>query len=219
MSECQRCERPVQDARICTLCGRDLERALGNVPMLEAELNLTITRQRRFTPQSDGSRGSETPVVFHVKASEAYWTLRNILVSWAKFYAEECGADLPADTLAALSRFLLKRAEWLRHHELALDAVNEITDAVRHAARLIDAPANRTTFGVGPCPEVDTSGTHCCGEVRAYIPTSNDMPAWMGCDTCRKEWATWEWLRAGRRIMDRHTQVVTARLTVVVVGV
>lgn len=209
MSDCRRCERPVQDAHVCTLCGRDLERALGNIPMLEAELDLTITRQRRFTPQSDGGRGSETPLAFHDRASEVWWTLRNILVGWVKLYCDENGADHPADTLTAMARFLHRRAEWLRHHELAVDAVDEITQAVRDAARVIDAPANRTTFPVGPCPEVDADGVMCPGEVRAFIPASEDIPARMECSWCHKVYETHQWLQAGKRILRRAEDATT----------
>lgn len=206
MTECLRCTRPVQDAKVCAWCGRDLERALANVPMLEVELDIAIARQQRFTPQSDGGKGANTPLVFNDRASEVYWTLRNILVGWSKFYAEECRADLPADTLAAMSRFLLKRAEWLRHHDLALDAIEEIVGAVRDAAQAIDTPANRATFAVGPCPEMSEAG-NCVGEVRAFIPASEGKPAWMSCGECGKRWAPWEWLRAGKRILERHAEL------------
>lgn len=212
MSEtpCQRCTRPVSDAHVCSTCGRDAEKALGNLPALAVELDTTIARQARFSAGNDGSRSAETPMPFHIRAGEARDVLRNILVGWCKLYAEECRADLPADTLVAMSAFLLKRVEWFRHHDLAATFVDEIVTAIGAVARVIDAPANRTTFTVGPCPEVDAIATPCPGEVRAYIPASESDLARLECSACGTQWGTWQWLRAGKRILERMTERMTA---------
>ncbi len=206
---CQRCTRPVDDADICSHhCGRDLARALGLVPWLDQQLDLAISRQTRFAAATDGARTTDTAIVFNVAASATAGHLRAILVGWCRMHHEETGTDLPADTLTAMSRHLLRRAEWLRHHPAAFDAVDEITGAVRDAQRVVDTPANRTTFVVGPCPEFDSRGdTPCPGEVRAFIPADETEPARMECGACHTVWASWQWHRAGRRILDRRAQL------------
>jgi hypothetical protein len=116
--------------------------------------------------------------------------------------------------MEAMARFLLANVEWLRHHEAGADAVDELTGDMRTARRVIDVPANRTTFPVGPCPEVTghqatSTGLQypllaCPGEVRAYIPNTEDQPARLECTACHTVWESWQWLRAGRRIKDRE---------------
>ena len=56
--------------------------------------------------------------------------------------------------------------------------------------RIIDRPANRTTFHVGPCPELDHTGAQCLGEIRAYIPAEDHKPATLECDSCGVSWDT-----------------------------
>ncbi len=204
---CQRCTRPVDDADICALCSRDLARALGHIPWLEQQLDIAISRQTRYAAATDGARTTDTAIVHNVAASASASHLRATLVAWCRLTHEEAGADLPADTLTAMSRHLLSRTEWLRHHPAAFDAVDEITHAVRDAQRVVDTPPNRTTFAVGPCPETGHGDAACPGEVRAFIPADEAEPARMECGCCHTVWASWQWHRAGRRILDRRAQL------------
>lgn len=208
---CQRCTRPVDDASVCSTCRHDLERALSHVPWLDQQLDLAISRQTRYAAATDGARTTDTAIVYNVAASTTAGHLRAILVGWCRMHHEETGTDLPADTLTAMSRHLLRRAEWLRHHEAAFDAVDEITDAVRSAQRVVDTPPNRTTFAVGPCPElgpgVVRGDHHCPGEVRAFIPSDETERPRMECGACHTVWASWQWHRAGRRILERGAQM------------
>lgn len=223
MTDCRRCERPVQDATICNLCAHDLERALGDIPSLVDELDTTLSRQAKFSLLNDGGRGTDTPVMFHEAASDAYWELRNTLIGWTKLHAEEtlpknpasgptCRAclhvscsilrsrrrPLPDDTLAALSRHLLGRVEWFRHHELAAEMVDEIRGAAQRLAHIVDQPPGRT-IPVAPCPEVTEEGP-CPGEMRAFLPASEDKPPVISCRECGKSWPTIEWTRLAKRL-------------------
>lgn len=225
-NECQRCGRPVQDATICNLCTHDLERALGDIPALTEELDTTLSRQAKFSQANDGGKGADTPVVFHEAASDIYWELRNKLIGWTKLHAEETAAKnptqgpackhclhitcstirrqrrpLPADTLTAMSRHLLGRVEWFRHHELAAEMVDDIREPVHRLAHIIDRPQWRS-FPIGPCPEQE-DGEDCPGEVRAFLPTDETQAPTLLCQVCGKDWPTIEWLRTGRRILDK----------------
>jgi hypothetical protein len=206
MTDCQRCARPVGDAHVCSTCIRGVEKCLGNVTWLSEQLDLTIGRVTRFGSQT-ASRAAETPVAFNVKAGEARDVLRNVMVGWSKLYAEEAKSDLPADTLPSMGLFLVRRAEWFRHHELAVEFCDEIMSAVITAQRLVDSPANRTTFAVGPCPE-ETDGGPCPGEIRAYIPNDPNVVASMSCRVCGALYEPYQWLRAGRRILARRAERV-----------
>lgn len=201
-TECGRCRRPVGDAFVCATCGADLERALAGVPALADELGVAVSRQARFTG-ANGSRSAEKPLPLNQAASDATSALTAILVTWVRANVEATGADYPDATLAAMSNYLTPRVGWIRHRDDALKAVEGILAAIGAALRAIDAPANRTTFVVGPCPEIGAQDLPCGGMVRAYIPTSADEPARMECSECRWIYEPHQWLRAGRRILDR----------------
>lgn len=197
MSEtCDVCTAPVGDARVCTRCLRDVCRCLGDMPWLSEQLDLVITRQDNIGPQSVG-RSAETRVPFHVKAGAIRDELRNILVCWCRLYADETDDDLPADTIPAMSAYLLPRAEWLRHHDAAYDFATEIPDITKKATRIIDLATDRSVFTLAPCPQ-----PNCPGEAKVHIPVDWDEPAWIGCNRteCGARWETWEWRRLGREL-------------------
>jgi hypothetical protein len=217
------CDRPVPDAYICSHHAHQLERALGDIPATIHQLNLTLAKQTRYADRNE--RGSsEQPLPMDPRASAAASELRHHLCNWVTIIAETRGQPLPAAAIYhpggepgmdTLARWMLAHVEWLRHHEHGHIAVEELTTDMRTARRVIDVPANRTTFPVGPCPEllhqvtnvatgmlVDTR--HCLGEIRAYIPNDPNQPARLECTVCRTLWEPWQWLRAGRRILDRR---------------
>jgi hypothetical protein len=138
----------------------------------------------------------------HPGALKARSDLRVALVGWVRDMAEGT-ARWPEDTLAAMAGWLLKRIDRIAVHPAAEDIHGEIVGAVRFAARVIDLPANRTTFPVGPCPELG-----CQGEIRAYIPAQPERPARMECSACETRWEPHQWLRAGRRILARKGEAI-----------
>jgi hypothetical protein len=91
------CDRPVKDALVCSTCWSakhgSLKSALEKVPWLAGELDIAVTRQTRFSEQTERVKGStETPVVFAVDASEARAELRAVLVGWIRLVHESEGA-------------------------------------------------------------------------------------------------------------------------------
>jgi hypothetical protein len=223
------CDHPVTDAWVCARCAHQLERALGDIPAVIHQLNLTLAKQTRYADRNERG-GSEQPLPMDPLASAATSELRHHLCNWVSIVAETRGLPLPAAAIYhpggepgmdTLARWMLAHVEWLRHHEHGHVAVEELTGDMRTARRVIDVPANRTTFPVGPCPELhvdrhlppdypvptsrDTfmSGP-CTGEVRAYIPNTDTQPARLECSACHTVWESWQWLRAGRRIKDRE---------------
>jgi hypothetical protein len=231
------CDHPVPDAYICSHHAHQLEQALGDIPAVVHQLNLTLAKQTSYTTNYTGRGGNEIPLPMDPLASAATSDLRHHLCNWVTIVAETRGLPLPAAAvyhpggepgMDTLARWMLAHLEWLRHHEHGHIAVEELTGDMRTARRVIDVPANRTTFPVGPCPEYATASlstgttvtwptasmtthtertvavtTHCPGEVRAYIPNTDTQPARLECSTCHTVWEPWQWLRAGRRILDR----------------
>lgn len=151
------CGRPVQDAYACGACAGQLEDALRQVPELAAELEITRLRMARVG--SPGSGGGADRLPWDPRAAEAADVLRSALVGWVRVADEASGAHgaaegFPPDRMAAMSAWLLRRVELIRHTEVASECVDEITAAVRNARRAIDRPAAMRY--AGPCDECGT---------------------------------------------------------------
>lgn len=148
-----RCSRPTE-AYVCLDCLDELARALRDVPWLDDELDVTITKQRGI-PTTGGSASRETALPWHEAAAEARRHLRALLVSWVLFCDEEkvraqnYEPGLPADTMTAMSRWMLLRVDGLGLVDIGPDAVEEITDAVDTCRKVIDRAPDR--WYAGPC--------------------------------------------------------------------
>lgn len=157
-----RCGKPTRDAAyVCDDCSRSLSVALGEIPWLEAELEVSISRQRGVDYRAlGGTGGAEKPSPVHWSASEARGHLRGVLVAWVRFCAEEKVRNasphhgIPEDTLTAVSRWLMWRVDGLGLLDIGPEAVDEITSAVAHCHRHVDRPADRQYLGdCDACPE------------------------------------------------------------------
>ncbi len=169
------CGRPVQDATICSTCTDDLERDLLAVAIFRDELETTLSRQA-VMGERNGGKSAEVPMAYHPGASEALDVLRSTLVGWVRIAVEEDGADWPENTLDAMADLLACRLNWLRRHQAAPEAVDEIHAAVSLARRMVDRPPPR--WYAGPCHE-DFQGSPCAGQLYAR-PGATEVV----CPTC-----------------------------------
>lgn len=168
-NEC-RCGRPTE-GYVCSLCLDRLSIALGDVPSVVEEVEITLTKQRAAALEG-GAVSRETSMTYDVAASEAQGVLRALLVSWTRMCAEEGMRSqdyhhgLPADTLSAMSRWLLWRVDGLGLHPAGPDAVDELTDAVAGCWRVIDRRPDRKY--AGPCDECQTDlySTRARGQIQ-----------------------------------------------------
>lgn len=166
------CGKPTKDnAYVCEDCLTALAKALGDVPWLDEELDISITRQKA-SALGGGSRSRTTPLPWHEKASDAKRALHGLLATWVRFCAEEHvrdrGADAawPADNLTAMSRWLLWRVDGLAFHDLGGDAVDEITNAVAQGERIVFWRKRERVY-LGPCGTALTDESACDGDVYA----------------------------------------------------
>lgn len=195
MTTC-RCGRETRDdAYVCEACADSLAKALGDVPWLNDELEVTITRQRAI-PTEGGSRSTETPLPWHDAAAEVRRTLHGLLATWVRFCAEDqvrhqAATDrLPEDNLPSMSRWLLWRVDGLALHDIGPEAVDEITDAVAACHRVIDRRPDR--WYAGPCTAEDESGGGECG-TDLYALRSTGIVECRKCETAydvaeRRKW-------------------------------
>lgn len=178
------CGRPTRNAAYsCDDCGDALARALGEVPWLDDELETSTTRQqgidyRRVGGGKGGKRDAERPSPVSWGPSEARAHLKALLVSWSLYCSAEGVRNsspydgMPEDNLPSLSRWLMWRVDGLLLHDIAPEAVDEITSAVAHCHRLIDRPADRQYLG--DCEQPDCSG-------RMHVRAGGEVAR---CDTC-----------------------------------
>lgn len=220
MSDCVVCTGDVADGYIlCAYCGDQIADALtvvaGGLPSqqpgkphlmldaLTAELDTTASRQDRIVVGH--GRGGDTGLPWKEPATGATAELGACVRYWAGL-VNRAAEPLPA-TVPELARWLWCRVDWLRAHDAAKTAHREITSTVARAERVIDLPANRARFEVGPCPELIAERGYCDGTVWAYIATRPEDESALRCWTCGARWNTMQWLRVGRRILTRARQL------------
>jgi hypothetical protein len=175
MSEC-RCGRPTRDeAYVCDTCANALSRSLGDVPWLDEELDITMTRQRS-APITGGAPSADRGLPWHDKAAECRRNLHALLVSWVRFCDEEEVRGKPTwevqNNLPSLSRWMLNCVRGLTLHDIGPEVVDEITNAVAEAERIVFWK-RRSRVYLGPCGHrvADENGVvvmeKCPGDVYA----------------------------------------------------
>jgi hypothetical protein len=185
-----RCGKPNRDTRtVCDPCQNSLHRALGDVTWIDEEIDTTITRQRAAAT-TGGPASATTSLPWHERGAEARRHLHGILVSWVRLCSEEGvgngPAQLPADRLPSLSRWLMWRLDGLAHHDAGYDAVEEITDAVAQCERIVFWK-RRSRVYLGPCaygdglPAALAEAVGCPGDVYA----EEGQPVGY-CDDCER---------------------------------
>jgi hypothetical protein len=194
-------------------CTDKLADHLRAVNELCHDLDITLARMDVLTVAS--GRGGDPGLPFAPAASMATTALITTVVYWAQqvaLYATSLW-DLP-NTVTQVPAWLMYRLDWLRAMPTAGQAYTQIDRAASAARRTIDRPMHRTSFPVGPCPEIIAS-RYCMGTVWAYVPVRIGVdPALMRCRNpeCHRHtepWTTDLWDEAGRRILRRQAIVAS----------
>lgn len=147
-----RCGKPTRDdAFVCDDCLSHFHQALGEVPFLDEQLDISITRQSAKGGHGDSG---ETGLPWDDAASKAKRALHSTLATWVRFCDEEGvrhqspSKTFPADNAKAMSRWLIWRIDGLGLHELGSDAADEITNAAAEARRIVfRKPAPKVYLG------------------------------------------------------------------------
>jgi len=175
------CGRPTRDqAFVCDDCLDEWSADLGDMPWLDEQLNISITRQRGAAT-TGGPRGNETPLPWHDKASEALREVHTALAGWVRICVEEHVRHSspheawPSDDIPSMSRWLMWRTDGLAFHEAGGEAVREVHRAAERARNIVFwKPLPRVYLG--PCDlEV------CEGDV--YAKEGETFGRCVECDT------------------------------------
>lgn len=148
----------------CRGCATDLEADLAQVPALQDELDTQTARQASRNHGAVVS-ATEHPLPYDVRASERTWLLRTTLVGWVRDLEPDLHRH-PADTMAAMARWLLTHIAELYVHPAGDEAVSEIRYAVAQAWRAVDNPPERVFLGTCACDgelwaPMDARTVHC----------------------------------------------------------
>ena len=221
---CSRChDRPAATGiEWCRGCRRRIDQDLGDLPALADDLADTMAR---LTAAKTGQRpGGEKPLPYSERAAEALHALRGFLVSWCRLLADEQGANLPADTIGAMTGYLQRWLPWLAKHPAAGELADELRDVYATATVAVDLPNHRRVF-VGPCPTRTEQG-QCPGELWAFFPLDEGKRPTCKCQAprglndlvCGLEWLPESWASLGRTIGRPGSGWVTPAEAAAMVG-
>lgn len=171
-----KCGKPCQDW-ICFDCERKIVAALGRIPWLVEQLEITVTRQDKLSAGKLAGKSTETPSVFHGGASAFLRDLRGTLARTVQEICEARGMRYlplwatheptfigplrggerrPSHGYVASTTDL---AKWLKYYsgairtsECAGETFGDITRIVDRGLALINRP--EPPIYRGPCPTV-----------------------------------------------------------------
>lgn len=182
--------------RLCWQCRDQLARDIDRLPHICRDLLAALASTGGNGPAVSGTPEPGLPL--NVRAAAARAEILPVLAAWAGLIAEQRGFTPPPRDPEALAWFLGQRrnVDWLAAYPAAGDAVDEIAEARRIAARAAyTQPARRVE--VGNCPEND-----CPGVVFAIVrDPAAVLPSAAECDHDPDHaWPIHEWPRLRRRM-------------------
>lgn len=183
MIECavERCRAEAYDPAGWAICFEDLQRLRGDleaVPELVLELDSNLAREG--SSLRIGSRATTVPLPFDSASSEAIWVLRSTLSAWVREVVDTSAGPLearPQDALPAMAAWLVEHRARLAVLDVAGQAVEEVSAAVRFAERTLDRVRERVF--VGRCGAPLEAGQ--CSTVLYAEPGRS----WVQCPRCR----------------------------------
>lgn len=192
---CDNCGTETRDdAYLCDDCCDKAARAIGEVPWLDDELDITLAKIK--AAGDAGPASAETALPLNLAASAKRATLRHALVMAVRFCDEEgvrhrCpNNDLPQDNIQAMSRWMLWRIDGLALNDMGPQVIADVVSAIRAAKRVIDKPPERSY--AGPCPECKRDLYHRPDAVQ------------VSCSGCGQRWNVGEVKAWMQRRLDLH---------------
>lgn len=179
------CGEPLPDtASIGPRCRDRLERELGDIPALVADLDLTLSRQTGGQRYGTIGRAADKPLPYDLGASDALGGLRVVLVGWVRVL--DLGDVMPADDLPSMARWLQARIVRIVGHVAGAEIASEVHEAVRQSVRVGAVPQER--LWAGPC------GTGTCS-VDIYATPGSTTAVCRSCGAEHDVPARRQWMR------------------------
>jgi hypothetical protein len=186
---CPCCGNPQAQGLLDDSCTSRLERELGDVAAIVADLDVTLSRQAKIGSAGKSGKGwAREKLPIHMGAVEAADVLANTLTTWARDVWDD--GPIPGNVTvklgtASAARILLGHIPEIRRHPAVVELVDEITDAIRQARHAVDRPADRVYFGAcySETPDEDGRLITCVEEIWAS-PAATEVT----CRVCATEW-------------------------------
>ena len=183
MKTCPICQCEQSEGLLCHSDTSALERELGDVAALVAELDISLSKQARIGGGGKGGLARER-IPINVGAMQAADVLANVLATWV---IDVCGEDWPLGPRAgsaSFSRDLLSHIPEIRRHPAVVELLDEVTDAIRQARRAVDRPADRQYLGqcLMETPDEEGRQVTCLAELYAR-PDASEVT----CKVCGTE--------------------------------
>jgi hypothetical protein len=181
---CPACYAKQDQGLLCHACTTRLERDLGDVAAIVADLDISLSKQARIGNASGpgGLARERTPI--NVGAMNAADDLANTLTTWARDVKPAWGLLSYGHPSMVAARILLAEIPAIRRHPAVGELVDEVTDAIVQARRAVDRPADR--IFVGPCmaenPDDDGRQVTCLEDLYARPHASE-----VRCRVCSTE--------------------------------
>jgi hypothetical protein len=187
---CPVCDAPQDQGLLCHACTTRLERDLGDVPAIVAELDIALSKQARIGNASGpgGLARERTPLNW--SSSDPRWVLGNVLVTWARDVSGETWLPTEAEAMVrggatnSAARLLLSEVIAIRRHPAVVELVDQVSDAIALARRTVDRPADRQYLGTCLMENPDDEGrmVTCLEEIWAR-PGASEVQ----CKVCASE--------------------------------
>ncbi|MFF1560768.1 hypothetical protein [Streptomyces sp. NPDC058279] len=164
-------QRTAGGTRLCHRCRDHFTAGLVELAHLYEECGRVLGGGAPGSMRERTTGGELPGLPFNGAAADVRSRMVSVLGSWSGLVAQQRGLVPPPRTVAALTAFLLRNADWLAGHTAAAEATQEIARLVR-AGRRAAFPDPARTVRLGACPE-----PHCAGSlalaVRSRTPDEN----------------------------------------------
>jgi hypothetical protein len=158
--QCPVCSCEQAENLLCHADTTRLERELGDVAAIVGELDITLSKQARIgVAGAPGLARERTPI--NVGAMNAADNLGNVLTTWARDVCSspDCFSSRSGKRDSDLAAWdLLGHIDAIRRHPAVVELVDEISDAIHQARRVVDRPADRVYLGQCMVPTPDEEG-------------------------------------------------------------
>lgn len=167
---CPICSAPQDAGLACHSCTTRLERDLGDVASIVADLDVSLSKQARIGSSGTAGLARERSPI-NVGAMQAGDNLANVLTTWARdILGGRTTGSLVSHPAVAGSYVLLSHIPEIRRHPAVNELANQIHDAISQARRAVDRPADR--IYLGQCYYED-EGVTCYEELYASSGASS----------------------------------------------
>lgn len=186
MNPCQNCAAATPH-HLCRDCETNLATLVATIPHLIGDLNVTLAREAKQTPPSNGGGPrAEVPLPIHLGALQAKQALEAAIVAVKLTPSER-------DTQEVIHAIAL--------HPHAGRTYRQIADAVTAATRVIDRQPERKRVGTCTAPAfTPAGGLTICNQALYAVDGAETVL----CESCGAEWDAHETFRAqSQSVLDR----------------